>query len=269
MRTSAGHGSTAYRPRRHFGGCFLIVMCCALQALVVSAAASADDHFFAGVREQTNPYGHLFEAPPITVPAPPVASSDDFFGQAQTPNQPPPVEHTGWATLIRSTGADFKAFPRRKSTWVILGIGAAAAGLAHPLDDDLNSHLTGSGAGKFFKLGKYLGYEYVLVGAALGTYLVGRYVVHPPEGKTTSSRTSASNCSARTSSHRHSLSGLSTRFAAIVRPASVVRSLPDMPRRRSPQRRFWSAISAIATRGRRSWSPDTSRPRACTTTNTS
>jgi membrane-associated phospholipid phosphatase len=184
MRTSAGHGSTAYRPRRHFGGCFLIVMCCALQALVVSAAASADDHFFAGVREQTNPYGHLFEAPPITVPAPPVASSDDFFGQAQTPNQPPPVEHTGWATLIRSTGADFKAFPRRKSTWVILGIGAAAAGLAHPLDDDLNSHLTGSGAGKFFKLGKYLGYEYVLVGAALGTYLVGRYVVHPPEGKT-------------------------------------------------------------------------------------
>jgi membrane-associated phospholipid phosphatase len=67
---------------------------------------------------------------------------------------------------------------------VILGIGAASAALAHPADDNLNSHLAGSGAGKAFAAGKWLGYTWLQAGAAIGTYVVGRYVIKSPEGKT-------------------------------------------------------------------------------------
>jgi hypothetical protein len=34
---------------------------------------------------------------------------------------------------VFETGGDFKAFARRRSTWVILGIGGAAAALAYPV----------------------------------------------------------------------------------------------------------------------------------------
>ena len=36
-----------------------------------------------------------------------------------------------------------KAFPRRKSTWVILAIGGAAAAAAHPLDNSAKSTSAG------------------------------------------------------------------------------------------------------------------------------
>jgi membrane-associated phospholipid phosphatase len=95
--------------------------------------------------------------------------------QAQTPPEP---AHTGFKALIFETASDFNAYPRRQSTWVILGIGGAAAALAHPADDEVNGKLAGSdAAGKFFAAGKYIGSWYTQVGVATGLYVVGRYVL--------------------------------------------------------------------------------------------
>ena len=92
----------------------------------------------------------------------------------------PTPEHTGWATLGRDVWGDFKAFPRRRSTWVILGIGAGSALLAHPIDDDVNAHLVGRRSAKWFWApGKYLGAAYTQAGVSIGLYLIGRYVVSP------------------------------------------------------------------------------------------
>jgi membrane-associated phospholipid phosphatase len=90
----------------------------------------------------------------------------------------PTPAHTGWATLGRDLWNDFKAFPQRPSTWVILGVGAGSALLAHPVDDDVNAHLVGrNGLARVWAPGKYLGAAYTQLGASLGLYLIGRYVV--------------------------------------------------------------------------------------------
>jgi membrane-associated phospholipid phosphatase len=103
--------------------------------------------------------------------------------QAQQAPPPPEPEHTGFAALVFKTGADFKAFPKRKSTWVILGIGGAAAGLAHPADRRVNARLVGStSADRFWKPGHILGSTYVQAGTAVGLYVVGRYIVPHAEG---------------------------------------------------------------------------------------
>jgi len=101
-----------------------------------------------------------------------------------TEQQPSPEpKHTGVSALLRSTGSDFAAFPRRRSTWVILGIGAGAAALARPFDEDMNEKLvTADGLRKALKPGKYLGYAWVQGGTAIGLYLVGRYAMEPEEG---------------------------------------------------------------------------------------
>jgi membrane-associated phospholipid phosphatase len=92
---------------------------------------------------------------------------------ASTPEQP---AHTGFSALFRAIGSDFKAFPQRKSTWVILAIGGAAAAAVHPADDDINRELQESKTLKnAFKPGKYLGSTYVQVGTAVGAYLIGRH----------------------------------------------------------------------------------------------
>ena len=54
---------------------------------------------------------------------------------------PPPPEHTGFQALVRNTGSDFVAFPKRTSTWVILAIGGGAAAAAHPLDQIGRAHV--------------------------------------------------------------------------------------------------------------------------------
>ena len=75
------------------------------------------------------------------------ASAQVAQGDGTTPQEPakpetiPVPEHTGWSSLFHSTMSDFAAFPRRKSTWVILGIGAGAAALAYPFDDEINESL--------------------------------------------------------------------------------------------------------------------------------
>jgi membrane-associated phospholipid phosphatase len=104
---------------------------------------------------------------------------------AQQPAQKPPEpRHTGFKALLFETASDFNAFPRRRSTWVILAVGGAAAAIAHPFDDEVNGHLAGSdAASKFFAPGKFVGAVYVQASVAVGLYVVGRYIVPPAEGE--------------------------------------------------------------------------------------
>lgn len=120
------------------------------------------------------PFEGLFTATPTT----------PSLAQAAAAAQPPPEPtHSGFGALIRSTASDFAAFPRRQSTWVILGIGGAAAAISYPFDDELNDHLKDAdGLRKVLKPGKYLGYAWVQGGAAVGLYLVGKFAMEPAEG---------------------------------------------------------------------------------------
>jgi membrane-associated phospholipid phosphatase len=142
----------------------------AILAIPVSATgALAEEH----ERNHSDlPFSHLFEVPPVTT----AGTSDPADFTYQGPEQPPPKPvHTGFGSLVRNIGGDFKAFPQRKSTWVILGAGAVAAALAHPVDDEFNAHIQGSNAVRnIFKPGRWIGYGWVQAGAAIGTYTVGR-----------------------------------------------------------------------------------------------
>jgi membrane-associated phospholipid phosphatase len=90
----------------------------------------------------------------------------------------PAPAHTGFRALVSDTWGDFKSFPRRRSTWVILGIGAGAALLAHPVDDDVNAHLVGKkSADWFWKPGSIVGSAPTQLGVSVGLYVIGRYVV--------------------------------------------------------------------------------------------
>ena len=94
-------------------------------------------------------------------------------------DQPPPVEHTGLETLVKDILADFKAFPQRESTWVILGVGGAAALAVHPADQSVNSHLVSSGwADNVWKPGHIIGGP-VMYGVPVALYLGGRYLWAP------------------------------------------------------------------------------------------
>jgi membrane-associated phospholipid phosphatase len=145
----------------------------------------------AGAQES---FRHLFPLPAqIGLDDPALAPADVTEGTLlpdcvlfqATPQAPPPPEphHTGVAALVRSTASDFASFPRRKSTWVILGGGLVATALAHPFDDNVQESMgDSSGAKKFFKIGKYLGSVYVQTGVAVGLYAIGRYAIPPDEG---------------------------------------------------------------------------------------
>ncbi|MEO5818977.1 MAG: phosphatase PAP2 family protein [Vicinamibacteraceae bacterium] len=77
------------------------------------------------------------------------------------------------------------ALPRRRSTWAILAIGAAAAAIAHPADDELNDSLQDADRLRTaLKPGKYLGYAWVQGSAAAGVYLIGRYGMRSKDGHT-------------------------------------------------------------------------------------
>jgi membrane-associated phospholipid phosphatase len=114
-------------------------------------------------------------------PDPPAAPSE------QPKEVHPEPEHTGWATLARDAGRDFVSFPKRPSTWVFLAVGAAGALAAHPGDDYVERHIVGnSTANNAFKLGKIVGSAPFEVGAAVGLWVVGRYIVPPgPDGSRT------------------------------------------------------------------------------------
>ena len=113
----------------------------------------------------------------------PAALSQDVPGVAKAEDHPTP-QHTGFQAFVRSTAADFAAFPRRPSTWVILGIGAGTALLAHPIDDDVNAHLAGSTAARrFFAPGRVIGAAGTQLALSLGFYVTGRYLVPVVEGE--------------------------------------------------------------------------------------
>jgi membrane-associated phospholipid phosphatase len=74
---------------------------------------------------------------------------------------------------------------------VILGIGGAAAALAHPADDEVNGRLVGSRVvGRFFTPGKWIGSTWVQGGTAIGLYVIGRYVLPHTEGESKTNRVS-------------------------------------------------------------------------------
>lgn len=96
----------------------------------------------------------------------------------------PPPAHTGWASLAKDTAHDFIAFPKRKSTWVLLGAGAGGALLAHQADGYVQTHIVGNRtAERIFAPGKVAGSAYVQIGASVGLWVVGRYVIAPAEGE--------------------------------------------------------------------------------------
>jgi membrane-associated phospholipid phosphatase len=194
------HPASSWRPynqrmssrRNPFDACVIA----ALAAVLVTAGAvpaHADSRLPANLFDSDQPsraigsraYDDLFTAEATT----PVfessiaAASFNDASLVQEPHVPP--KHTGVKALVFSTAADFNAFPRRASTWVILGIGAGAAALVHPIDDNVNEGVKDKeGLDTFFTPGKYLGYGWVQAGAAIGTYVIGRYAYHPEEGKT-------------------------------------------------------------------------------------
>ena len=116
---------------------------------------------------------------------------NDLARTAETPDQTataipegpeahPTPAHTGFRALVSDTWSDFKSFPRRQSTWVILGIGAGAALLAHPADDNVNARLVGKkSADWFWKPGNIVGSAPTQIGVSVGLYVVGRYIVPP------------------------------------------------------------------------------------------
>ena len=139
-----------------------------------------------GRLQRRNAFDRLFvESPVAAIPAHALIHDVPDLYAVQQPAAPhPEPEHTGFAALVFETGKDFKAFPRRRSTWVILGIGAAAAAIAHPADDEVNERLVSSGAaGKYLAPGKWIGAVYVQAGVAVGLYVVGRYVLPHTEGE--------------------------------------------------------------------------------------
>ena len=109
-----------------------------------------------------------------------VSRSDDRSQSDQKKEALPPPPHTGWATLVKDTAQDFRAFPKRKSTWALLGIGAAAALATHPADTYVERHVVGNKTAEdVFMLGKWVGSSEVQIGVAVGLWTVGRYVVAP------------------------------------------------------------------------------------------
>jgi membrane-associated phospholipid phosphatase len=148
-------------------------------AVAASTVAYADSPSEALTPIGRDAYARLFGAAPSVFELPAI---EEFSFQQQKPPEP---HHTGFQALVRSTASDFKTFPQRTSTWVILGIGGAAAALIHPFDDDISEELPKhDNLKKVFAPGKYLGYTWVQMGASIGTYVIGRYYYHPAEGKT-------------------------------------------------------------------------------------
>jgi hypothetical protein len=156
-----------------------------LGLLMVPSAARAQDSSLPSVLvflEATGTADVSAAAGGPAVQAPPSAAP-----QASTGGQSnlPPVEHTGLATLVRDVYHDFAAFPRRESTWIILGVGGGLALLAHPYDDDVNASLVSSSAAdRIWKPGHIIGGPVMYI-VPVALYVGGRYVVPGATNDTT------------------------------------------------------------------------------------
>jgi hypothetical protein len=98
------------------------------------------------------------------------ASADDDT-QAATTTEKPPSPSTGFRTLFRDLGGDIRHLPSVDSA-VVASIGGGLALGLHPLDDDVNQKLAGSGS--FFKAGDIAGNTLTLMGASMSAYGLGR-----------------------------------------------------------------------------------------------
>ena len=191
----------------------------------------------------------------------------------QAPTEPvhPAPAHAGWKSLVKDTAQDFVAFPKRKSTSALLAAGATGALVAHQADDYVESHVVGKGkAENFFALGQWLGSAYVQVGASVGLWAVGRYIVAPAADEPRTNKWSHVGFDlmrARIVSQAL-VHAMNTRFAGIVRQASAARFRPGTPRRRLRRRRCSSGTLAIADRGPCWQVRPMSRRRALSTTGT-
>ena len=145
---------------------------------LVNGEASAYSDLFGSKAERRSPFSDLFASDADSlVTVTPIPSEWLTVDPSQT-QKPPEPTHTGFKALLFETGSDFAAYPRRRSTWVILAIGGASAALVHPVDDEVNEKLAGSdAAGKFFAPGKYIGAVYTQAGVAVGLYVIGRYML--------------------------------------------------------------------------------------------
>ena len=127
----------------------------------------------------------------VMIATPVFGQSDQQQPISQLEPQPPQPqtnapEHisTSWKTLATDTARDYGMFPRRKSTWVIFGIGAGMALAAHLEDDYVQEHIVGEPAvNKLFNPGEWVGSSYVQIGSAVGLWAVGRYIVPMAEGE--------------------------------------------------------------------------------------
>ena len=151
------------------------------------AQSTPDDPSSADSREVAGTAGT--DMPTLDLAGAVESAANGAMLNSQAPNPIP--EHTGFRTLAKDTASDFVAFPKRKSTWIILAGGAGAALLAHQADDYVAEHVVGSeGADKFFKLGKIVGSTGFQTGSALSLWLVGRYIVPKNEDGSRSNRAS-------------------------------------------------------------------------------
>jgi membrane-associated phospholipid phosphatase len=81
-------------------------------------------------------------------------------------------------SLFTTLGHDFARLPSKKN-FVILGIGGAMALAVHPADRELTARATGSDPLEdLFEVGSAAGNGWVHMGAALGTYVLGRGTGH-------------------------------------------------------------------------------------------
>jgi len=120
-------------------------------------------------------------ADPATTPA---QAQTSTATQTDADKTAPAHMHTGWTALFKDSFDDFVAFPKRRSTWVLLGIGGAGALAAHAGDSYVETHIVGNTkANDFFSVGQWAGSAYVQVGSAVGLWAVGRYVVAPAAGE--------------------------------------------------------------------------------------
>jgi membrane-associated phospholipid phosphatase len=111
---------------------------------------------------------------------PPPQDQTSTATQTDAGKTAPVHTRTGWAALFKDTADDFVAFPKRRSTWALLGIGAGAAMAAHPADSYVETHIVGdTTADRVFSVGQWAGSAYVQVGSAVGLWAVGRYIVAP------------------------------------------------------------------------------------------
>ncbi|HVH29941.1 MAG TPA: phosphatase PAP2 family protein [Vicinamibacterales bacterium] len=99
-----------------------------------------------------------------------------FSGQGiQKPAGPPPTPaHTGIKAMFKGLGSDFKHLPSKENAlWAV--VGGAGALLVHPVDDDVNAHLTGNTtADKIFAPGRIIGATPTLLAASFTIYVIGR-----------------------------------------------------------------------------------------------